>query len=195
MADVQEALAFVQKVPATGGGSLYEQLTKLVVKVRERGCSCARAGLVQAGCGPRRGARRSPAALALVRCLLHRVRVLRAFCSPQTSAPAPAASPGPRRAPHRRRRCPRDRAACEEVGAGAARRRARRGARGAQHQMHCLHNALPARSLIQPARRCCCLHQRVSSPRADWPCACAATLPPQSAADAAKTVALAGLYG
>ena len=32
-AEVQEALAFVQKVPSTEGGSLYEHLTKLVVKV------------------------------------------------------------------------------------------------------------------------------------------------------------------
>ncbi|KAI8464163.1 MAG: flagellar radial spoke protein 4 [Monoraphidium minutum] len=35
MAEAQEALAFIQKVPATGGGSLYEHLTKLVVKVLE----------------------------------------------------------------------------------------------------------------------------------------------------------------
>jgi hypothetical protein len=33
MADVAEALAFVQKVPTTEGGSLYEHLTHLVVKV------------------------------------------------------------------------------------------------------------------------------------------------------------------
>lgn len=33
MAEVQEALAFVQKVSATGGGSLYEQLTQMIAKV------------------------------------------------------------------------------------------------------------------------------------------------------------------
>jgi hypothetical protein len=36
MAEAQEALAFVQRVPAKGGGSLYEHLVKLVVKVRSR---------------------------------------------------------------------------------------------------------------------------------------------------------------
>jgi hypothetical protein len=33
-AGVEEALAFVQRVPTTAGGSLYEQLTHLVAKVR-----------------------------------------------------------------------------------------------------------------------------------------------------------------
>jgi hypothetical protein len=40
--DVQEALTFVQKVPTTGGGSLYEHLTKLVAKVRACGTALLR---------------------------------------------------------------------------------------------------------------------------------------------------------
>ena len=65
MASVAEALAFVQKVPATGGGSLYEQLTQLVVRVR------ALRARWRGACG-----RRAPAAAARARGA--RVRRLRA---------------------------------------------------------------------------------------------------------------------